>query len=88
VENVYAYDAIEPLGGDIVRLGKISDESCVRICRAQIENIDPGWPSAPEPAHIPRILKLQAAPPDPLSVGLEEPIDIVPMNRDSALVSE
>lgn len=40
VKNVHAHDAVERIGGDIVRLGEVSDEGRVRIVRAQIEHVD------------------------------------------------
>ena len=88
VKNVHAHDAVERVGGEIVRLSEVSDDRRVRIVRAQIEHVNPCRPASPEPAHIPGILKLQAPATDPVSVGLEEPVDIVTVNRDSTLISE
>ena len=88
VENVDADNAVERLGGDIVRLREVSDEGRVRIVRGQIEDVDPRRSSSPEPAHITGVVKLQAAAADPLSVGIEKPVHVVSVNGDSALVSE
>src|SRR3569833_1770578 len=88
VENVDAHDAVERVRGDIVRLREVSDEGRIGILRGQIEDVDPRWPSSAEPVQIPRIVKLQATTADPVSVRLEKPVDIVSVNRRSALVSE
>ena len=80
VENVHAHDAVERVGGDIVRLGEVSDDRRVRIVRAHIEHVNPRRSSSPIPPHMPGILKLQAPAVDPVSMRLEEPVDIVPVN--------
>ena len=88
VKNVHADDAVERVGGDIVRLREVSEDRRVRIVRAHIEHVNPCGSSSAIPAHMPGILKLEAPAMDPVSVSLEEPVDIVPVNGDSSLVSE
>jgi hypothetical protein len=88
VENVHAHDAVERVRGDIVRLREVSDEGRVRIVRGQIEDVDPRRSSSPEPPHVPRIVKLQAATTDAVSVGFEKPVYVVSVNGESALVAE
>jgi len=88
VENVHAHDAVERLRGDIVRLREVGDEGRVRIIGAQIEDVDSRRSSSAEPSHTPGIVELQATAADPVSVGFEEPVDIIPVNGYSTLVSE
>src|SRR5689334_12190537 len=88
LENVHADDAVERIRGDIVRLRQVGDEGRLPVFRTQIEDVDPRRSFSSEPAYIPTVVELQTAAADAVSVGIEKPVDIVPVNRSSALMSE
>jgi hypothetical protein len=39
VENMHAYDTVEALGGEAVRLGQVGDDRGARVHRSQIEDV-------------------------------------------------
>jgi hypothetical protein len=88
VENVHANDAVECLRGNVVRFREIGDDRGFGIVRRQVQDIDLRRSFSPEPPDVAGILELQAASPDSECVELEESVDIVPVDRGSAFVSE